>query len=58
MRRSMMLAMGIAMTSTALAAQSGGGVAPHVAILKSQADTVRALVLRSAEVVSDVVYSL
>ncbi len=55
--RMMMLVMGIATTTTTLAAQSGGGVSPHVAILKTQADTVRALVLRTAEKVSEDVYS-
>jgi len=55
--RMMMLVMGIATTTTTLAAQSGGGVAPHVAILKTQADTVRALVLRTAEKVPEDVYS-
>jgi len=53
----MMLVMGIATTTTTLAAQSGGGVSPHVAILKTQADTVRALVLRTAEKVPEDVYS-
>jgi uncharacterized damage-inducible protein DinB len=56
-RRMMMLVMGIATTTTMLAAQSGGGVSPHVAILKTQADTVRALVLRTAEKVPEDVYS-
>ena len=56
-RRMMMLVMGIATTTTTLAAQSGGGVSPHVAILKTQADTVRALVLRTAEKVPEDVYS-
>ena len=55
--RMMMLVMGIATTTTTLAAQSGGGVSPHVAILKTQADTVRALVLRTAEKVPEDVYS-
>ena len=56
-RRMMMLVMGIATTTTMLAAQSGGGVSSHVAILKTQADTVRALVLRTAEKVPEDVYS-
>ena len=56
MKKIMMLAMGLAMTTATLAAQSGG-VAPHVAILKTQADTVRALVLRTAEKVPEDVYS-
>jgi uncharacterized damage-inducible protein DinB len=57
MKRTTMLAMGLAMTTATLAAQSGGGVAPHVAILKTQADTIRSLVLRTAEKVPEDVYS-
>jgi uncharacterized damage-inducible protein DinB len=45
------------MTTATLAAQSGGGVAPHVAILKTQADTIRSLVLRTAEKVPEDVYA-
>ena len=56
-RRIMMLALGMAMTTTTLGAQSGGGVSPHVAILKTQADTVRSLVVRTAEKVSEDLYS-
>jgi uncharacterized damage-inducible protein DinB len=39
-----------------LAAQSGGGVAPHVAILKAQAETIRSYVLRTAEKVPENLY--
>jgi uncharacterized damage-inducible protein DinB len=53
----LMLTIGMAMTTGTLAAQSGGGIAPHVAILKTQAETVRSLVLRTAEKVSEDVYS-
>ena len=46
------------MTSTTLGAQTpGGGVAPHVAILKTQAETIRALVVRTAEKVPEDLYS-
>jgi len=38
-------------------AQSGGGVAPHVAILKTQADTIRSPVLRTAEKVPEDLYA-
>jgi hypothetical protein len=43
-------------TATTLSAQPAGGVAPHVAILKTQAETVRALVLRTAEKVPENIY--
>jgi uncharacterized damage-inducible protein DinB len=52
----MMLALGIALATTTLNAQSGGGVAPHVAILKTQAETIRSLVLRTAEKVPENLY--
>ena len=57
MKRMMMLAMGIAMTTVTLGAQSGGGVAPHVAILKTQGETIRSLILRTAEKVPEDVYA-
>lgn len=57
MKRIMMFAIGMAMTTATLAAQSGGGVAPHVAILKTQADTIRSLVLQTAEKVPEDVYA-
>ena len=57
MKRMLMLTIGMAMTTGTLAAQSAGGIAPHVAILKTQAETVRSLVLRTAEKVSEDVYS-
>lgn len=49
MKRAMAIAVGMAITTTTLGAQSTGGVAPHVAILKTQADTIRSFVLRTAE---------
>jgi uncharacterized damage-inducible protein DinB len=53
----MALALGMAMTATTLSAQSpGGGVAPHVAILKTQAETIRSLVLKTAEKVPENLY--
>jgi uncharacterized damage-inducible protein DinB len=52
----MALALGMAVTTATLGAQSGGGVAPHVAILKAQAETIRSLVLRTAEKVPENVY--
>jgi uncharacterized damage-inducible protein DinB len=58
MRKQVMaLALGMAMTATTLSAQSpGGGVAPHVAILKTQAETIRSLVLKTAEKVPENLY--
>lgn len=56
MKRSMALALGMAIATATLSAQSGGGVAPHVAILKTQAETIRSLVLRTAEKVPENLY--
>ena len=57
MKRVMALALGMAITTTTLQAQAtGGGVAPHVAILKTQADTIRSFVLRTAEKVPENLY--
>ncbi len=56
MKRTMALALGMAVTTATLGAQSGGGVAPHVAILKAQAETIRSLVLRTAEKVPENLY--
>jgi uncharacterized damage-inducible protein DinB len=56
MKRTLSLALGIVVATTTLSAQSGGGVAPHVAILKTQAETVRSLVLRTAEKVPENLY--
>jgi uncharacterized damage-inducible protein DinB len=56
MKRSMALALGMAMATATLSAQSGGGVATHVAILKAQAETIRSLVLRTAEKVPENLY--
>jgi uncharacterized damage-inducible protein DinB len=38
-------------------AQTGGGVSSHVAVLKAQAESVRSLVLRTAEKVPEDLYS-
>jgi uncharacterized damage-inducible protein DinB len=56
MKRTMTVVLGIAMTTATLSAQSGGGVAPHVAILKTQTETIRSLVLRTAEKVPENLY--
>jgi uncharacterized damage-inducible protein DinB len=52
----MALALGMIITAATLSAQPAGGVAPHVAILKSQAETIRSLVLRTAEKVPENLY--
>ena len=60
MKRTLALALGMALasaTTTTLRGQSaGGGVAPHVAILKTQAEGIRSLVLRTAEKVPEDLY--
>ena len=57
MKRTMALALGMALNATVLGAQPAGGVAPHVAILKAQAEAIRTLVLRTAEKVPENLYS-
>jgi len=56
MKRMIAATMGMALTTVTLAAQAGGGVAPHVAILKAQAETIRGFVLRTAEKVPEDLY--
>ena len=56
MRRTMALVLGMGLATATLSAQSGGGVAPHVAILKTQAETIRSLVVRTAEKVPENLY--
>ena len=56
MKQALVLALGMALTATTLSAQTAGGVAPHVAILKTQAETIRTLVLRTAEKVPENLY--
>lgn len=53
MKRVIAMTFAMAMTTVSLAAQAGGGVAPHVAILKTQAETIRSYVLRTAEKVPE-----
>ena len=58
MRSTIALALGMTMATVTVSAQSGGGgVAPHVAILKTQAETIRSLVLRTAEKVPEDIYA-
>lgn len=56
MKRTLALALGMAMTATTLGAQPAG-VAPHVAILKAQAEAIRSLVVRTAEKVPEELYA-
>lgn len=56
MKRTIAFMLGMVMTTAALGAQSGGGVAPHVAILQAQAETIRSLVIRTAEKVPEDLY--
>jgi uncharacterized damage-inducible protein DinB len=56
MKRAIALALGLAATPVTLGAQSPGDVAPHVAILKTQAETIRSFVLRTAEKVPENLY--
>jgi uncharacterized damage-inducible protein DinB len=55
MKKCMTVAVGIAMGTATLSAQSS--VAPHVAILKTQAETIRSFVLRTAEKVPENLYA-
>jgi uncharacterized damage-inducible protein DinB len=57
MKRTVALALGMAVTTTTLGAQSPAGVAAHVAILKTQAETIRSYVLRTAEKVPENLYA-
>jgi uncharacterized damage-inducible protein DinB len=56
MKRIFGLVLGLSLMAGPVAAQTGSGVAPHVAILKSQAETIRSLVLRTAEKVPENLY--
>ena len=56
MKRTMAFSLGMVMTTAILGAQSGGGAAPQVATLKTQAETIRSLVLRTAEKVPEDLY--
>ena len=56
MKRIITVAFGMVMAVAPLGAQSGGGSAAHVAILKTQAETIRSLVLRTAEKVPENLY--
>ncbi len=57
MKRMTAMTIGMALTTVTLAAQTGGGVASHVAVLKMQAETIRSLVLRTAEKVPEDLYA-
>jgi uncharacterized damage-inducible protein DinB len=57
MKRIFGLFVGLSMLAGPSAAQTGGGASSHVAVLKAQAETVRSLVLRTAEKVPEDLYS-
>lgn len=56
MQTIMIVALVTATATATVEAQPAGGVAPHVAILKTQADTIRSFVLRTAEKVPENLY--
>jgi len=57
MKRIFGLVVGLSILAAPTAAQTGGGASSHVAVLKAQAETVRSLVLRTAEKVPEDLYS-
>ena len=57
MKRILGLVVGVSMIAGPAAAQTGGGASAHVAVLKTQAEAVRALVVRTAEKVPEDLYS-
>jgi uncharacterized damage-inducible protein DinB len=52
----MAVALGVAIATATLGAQPAGGVAPHLAILKSQSETIRSFLLKTAEKVPENLY--
>jgi uncharacterized damage-inducible protein DinB len=56
MKSTLALVLSLTLTPAIGNAQSAGGVAPHVPILKAQSDTIRSLVLRTAEKVPEDLY--
>jgi uncharacterized damage-inducible protein DinB len=57
MKRVFELVVGLSILGGPVAAQTGGGANSHVAVLKAQAESVRTLVLRTAEKVPEDLYS-
>jgi uncharacterized damage-inducible protein DinB len=57
MKRTLALAVGMVLAASTASAQPASGVASHVATLKSQAETIRSLVLRTAEKVPEDLYA-
>jgi uncharacterized damage-inducible protein DinB len=57
MRRMFGLVLGVLVMAGPVAAQTGGGASSQVAVLKAQAESVRSLVLRTAEKVPEDLYS-
>src|SRR5262245_59201162 len=57
MKRIVGLVVGLSILAGPSAAQTGGAASPHVAVLKTQAEAIRSLVLRTAEKVPEDLYS-
>jgi hypothetical protein len=57
MKRTLAVALGMMLTASTASAQTAGGVAPHLAVLKAQAETIRSFVLKTAEKVPEDLYS-
>jgi uncharacterized damage-inducible protein DinB len=57
MKRILWIVLGVSMMSGPVVAQTGGSASAHVAVLKAQAESVRSLVLRTAEKVPEELYS-
>ncbi len=57
MKRIFGLVVGLSIMGGPVTAQTGGGASSHVAVLKAQAESVRALVIRTAEKVPEDLYS-
>jgi uncharacterized damage-inducible protein DinB len=57
MKRTLAVAVGMVLGASTVSAQTTGGVAPHIATLKAQAETIRSFVLRTAEKIPEDLYS-
>ena len=56
MKRTLAVALGMVLAASTVSAQTAGGAASHVAVLKAQAETIRSFVLRTAEKVPEELY--
>jgi uncharacterized damage-inducible protein DinB len=57
MKRTLAVGLGMVLVASTASAQPASGVASHVAVLKAQAETIRSIVLRTAEKVPEDLYS-